>query len=368
MILGIATVVALAVGVFVPLRWGVWGFLGGAAMVFAVQAGLNTALGFAGTSIEESLLLFGGSWGAYLGWNVQITYRAFALPLLGLGAVLVWRQARAQMSTEAKQHSDPAKASYPKGGLVLVLLALVFSFPLIFWSVDIGVLEEFLALKMNEQGDTLAGYFGSLAFALAAFAVFLQSRELAAQREELQLTRKAMEKQSKATQQMAKTMAIQAQIFEDEQLARDQSRVKELLGSLEESINLKLQKLSQDARWKFDLDVPTIQGGVMRSSVSTAPLNDVGHGHMPSVVPYAIKRIIDFSDLLSGDTRKANLTGSPSDVSDYSDLLQDLEKILQLSDRLSAADQQYLRNCNFEEFSQELSLLMERLTQQEIAK
>ncbi|WP_299739237.1 hypothetical protein [uncultured Roseobacter sp.] len=89
------TVAAVILGVFLPLRWGVFGFLGAAALLFTLQAGIQTASGFEGTSIEESLLLFNGSWGAYLGFNAQITYRSFALPLVLMAASVIFRFARA---------------------------------------------------------------------------------------------------------------------------------------------------------------------------------------------------------------------------------------------------------------------------------
>ncbi|MEM8577565.1 MAG: hypothetical protein AAGF60_06905 [Pseudomonadota bacterium] len=87
-------VLALACGAVMPLRWGVFGFLGMAMLLFAVQTGINTATGFEGTPIAESLLLFNDDWAAYLGFNLQITYRAFAGPLLVLGGVLIFRLSR----------------------------------------------------------------------------------------------------------------------------------------------------------------------------------------------------------------------------------------------------------------------------------
>lgn len=95
LLLGISALALLA-GLFLPLHWGVWGFLGTAALLFALHAGINFASGFAGSSIEESLLLFNGSWLSYLGFNLQITYRAFALPLLALATPLIFRLAKAR--------------------------------------------------------------------------------------------------------------------------------------------------------------------------------------------------------------------------------------------------------------------------------
>ena len=94
LLLGISAL-ALIMGLFLPLRWGVTGFLVTSALLFTLQAGINFAGGFAGSSIEESLLLFNGSWVSYLGFNLQITYRAFALPLLALAVPFIFRLARA---------------------------------------------------------------------------------------------------------------------------------------------------------------------------------------------------------------------------------------------------------------------------------
>lgn len=91
----ISTLVSAALALFMPLRWGVWGFFAAVVLVFVLQAGINTAMGFEGTSWEESLLLFNGSIVSYIGFNLQITYRAFMLPLLVLSAILIWRHHRA---------------------------------------------------------------------------------------------------------------------------------------------------------------------------------------------------------------------------------------------------------------------------------
>ena len=94
-ILGIVTLAALVLGALMPLRWGVLGFIGAAVILFVSQVVINAAGGYAGSPLSESLLLFGGSWVSYIGFNAQITYRAFAVPMLVLGAVIIWRQRRA---------------------------------------------------------------------------------------------------------------------------------------------------------------------------------------------------------------------------------------------------------------------------------
>lgn len=95
-LLGIITLAALVMGGLMPLRWGAVGFVGAALLLFIVQVTANVLGGYAGSPLSESLLLFGGSWVSYVGFNAQITYRAFAVPLLALGAVIIWRQRRAK--------------------------------------------------------------------------------------------------------------------------------------------------------------------------------------------------------------------------------------------------------------------------------
>ncbi|WP_171125910.1 MULTISPECIES: hypothetical protein [unclassified Ruegeria] len=82
---------SLVLGLILPLRWGVFGFLGAVAVLFLTQFGVNTGGGFEGTTWEETLILFEGSLVSYIGFNLQITARAFALPLLVLAVVVVVR-------------------------------------------------------------------------------------------------------------------------------------------------------------------------------------------------------------------------------------------------------------------------------------
>ncbi|WP_299651547.1 hypothetical protein [uncultured Tateyamaria sp.] len=95
MLLILITVAAVILGSLLPLRRALLGFLAAVALLFLVQAAIHTAMGFEGTSLSETMLLFNNSWGAYLGYNVQITFRAFALPLLALATPLIFRMGRA---------------------------------------------------------------------------------------------------------------------------------------------------------------------------------------------------------------------------------------------------------------------------------
>nr|WP_319948579.1 hypothetical protein [uncultured Shimia sp.] len=117
-------------------------------------------------------------------------------------------------------------------------LATLIIFGIAIWAgfseycVESGCTNKFAVLsdsRPNEIGDTLAGFAGALAFVWIIVTVALQSKELAAQREELQLTRKEMEEQRKATQGMARSLAAQASVFEDEQRRRTEIRSSECL-------------------------------------------------------------------------------------------------------------------------------------------
>lgn len=90
----VIVVLALIAGFLLPLRFGVWGYLLVAFVLFALQVAINTASGFGGTPVSESLQLFNNSWTSYFGFNLQITYRAFALPLLALAVPLIFRLSR----------------------------------------------------------------------------------------------------------------------------------------------------------------------------------------------------------------------------------------------------------------------------------
>ena len=94
MFVAIITAVAILAGLFLPLRWGVFGFLGAALILYLGFFAMLALRGFEGLPLAESLLLFEGSTVAYLSFNLQVAYRAFALPLLALAVVFVVRQQR----------------------------------------------------------------------------------------------------------------------------------------------------------------------------------------------------------------------------------------------------------------------------------
>lgn len=81
----------------------------------------------------------------------------------------------------------------------------------------------------NVVGDTLAGVAGVLAFLWIIVTVLLQSKELAAQRQELKQARKEYAKMADAQDEQVQQMSVQAKIFKDEQRQRDEARADRVL-------------------------------------------------------------------------------------------------------------------------------------------
>lgn len=96
----------------------------------------------------------------------------------------------------------------------------------------------FSCLEPNELGDLLAGAFAPLAFLWLVATVWIQSRELKAQRKELALTRKEFEQNRKVAEETRREIAEQAEA------AR---RNAEFVGKQTELLDLQYQKQLQDA-------------------------------------------------------------------------------------------------------------------------
>ncbi|MGI9402766.1 MAG: hypothetical protein ACR2O0_16030 [Rhizobiaceae bacterium] len=131
------------------------------------------------------------------------------------------------------------------GGAFVVTAIWLFTAVLIvlFWSAqcpdlpaDSGWTKRYLDCRPpNEIGDFLAGIFATLAFIWLMVAVFLQSMELAAQREELSLTREELKEQRKVmratmaeSRKQAEFIGQQTEILRSEQTSREQSEADDL--------------------------------------------------------------------------------------------------------------------------------------------
>ena len=89
------------------------------------------------------------------------------------------------------------------------------------WLQSWPVVGRFASLTANELGDFLAGGFAPLAFVWLAGAVFIQSQELAAQRQELKLTRDTLKAQTKEIEETTRYIGMQTEILANEQEQRN---------------------------------------------------------------------------------------------------------------------------------------------------
>lgn len=193
----------------------------------------------------------------------------------------------------------------------------------------------------NEIGDTLAGIFGSLAFLAAAIAVVMQSRELAAQREELRLTRVEFSHQRKATEDMARAMAAQVTVYEDEQKQRNESRAQE---TFSEQLSLLKSEIEGVSKYLTlaENNQYLIKHRYQKSDPITGRTSSHEFGDL-NLDDYFEKRSMEFVDFVSKIPSLANKQGcwpNQQDASDHLDsLIHRIERIEKIFPELSLAQQ-----------------------------
>jgi hypothetical protein len=116
---------------------------------------------------------------------------------------------------------------------------------------NLSLFGAFSSLRLNEMGDFLAGVFGSLAFLAAAIAVFMQSAELSAQREELGLIRKEHAGQRRATEQMVDATRSQVDMLKNASRQRFEEQKKDELEQRLEALRLYLTSLRKVEAFGF---------------------------------------------------------------------------------------------------------------------
>jgi len=169
--------------------------------------------------------------------------------------VISWVKKRLSSVSSGLRSGKPLEVGRSITKLFLFIVAVMFFLPQRTddgWSIRI---VSFLLASPNEIGDTLAGIAGVLAFLWIIVTVWLQSQELAAQREELALTRREMKEQRVATQEMALAMSAQAIVLKDEMTQRMQFRTEEVVNSYIRSFISWVLDVAKDdelIQWLFD--------------------------------------------------------------------------------------------------------------------
>jgi hypothetical protein len=148
-----------------------------------------------------------------------------------------------------------------KTAFAIILICMV-----VMLLLSVSELESFIAdfrkLTLNEKGDTIGGFFGSLAFIAAVVAVIFQSQELRAQRTELELTRKEMIEQRKASQEMAVAMKTQSEILTREQEIREADIIWEIVHEKLQLLVYRIEAIpSESNKWFVCMTPPESVSG-----------------------------------------------------------------------------------------------------------
>jgi hypothetical protein len=146
-------------------------------------------------------------------------------------------------------------------GLTLAVIVLFFAMAL---SEDCVLLassalecrlkyEWFLDSSPNEIGDTLAGFSGTLAFIWLVVTVWLQSDELAEQREVLREQKEEFKLMVAAQNAQVVALQLQADISRDEMQRRDEAAEAQFIDERIDTVSMRFNsKFLMSSVWKFE--------------------------------------------------------------------------------------------------------------------
>lgn len=145
-----------------------------------------------------------------------------------------------------------------------------------------GFWDRYLGCRsVNELGDALAGAFAPVAFLWLAGAVFIQSKELEAQREELNETQEVMREQVEEMRASTALLRQQTEAMQKDQLRKDQELADQEFNA---EIEMTLQ-LIKDLRELYLLQYSlSDEGGELSiASLDHTMLFDVSSGRVPPI-------------------------------------------------------------------------------------
>jgi hypothetical protein len=211
----------------------------------------------------------------------------------------------------------------------------------------------------NEIGDTVAGIAGSLAFVWIVIAVFLQSRELGAQREELAMTRDELKGIKEAQQLQLGVLQSQADIFRDEQRQRTESRAEQYLNQLLVTL---MNNLVRASSIKWGVAVESRAGRLGEDTVER--VRDevaVRFAELPKSeedLKYLLHGFYDQMQFIRQKFEEGKLKARPA-IDEKPDYLTDnFRQIEELEEELSEGQSQRLTNINFDLGLSAIEILM----------
>lgn len=204
----------------------------------------------------------------------------------------------------------------------------------------------FMDAAPNEIGDTLAGFAGALAFIWVIVTVALQSTQLRYQRVELQATREEIKQQREATEDMARSLQLQAEIFEFEHRERQQSSAyAEATALVDEIVSVLKSREFCSMRWVFVREgrAPILLDLVDNAS-SFIELSD-----RAQILEEAARKIRRVHEKLIDQQKRGHLTRKHVSPDVLSRIFSNIEQISRIEGRTSPANVVALRSLRLED-------------------
>ncbi|NRP14042.1 hypothetical protein XMM379_000197 [Aliiroseovarius sp. xm-m-379] len=255
---------------------------------------------------------------------------------------------------------DPMKLglAWSKGfvALLFVLAFIPYSSGSAGWELKVWTL---IKSRPNEIGDTLAGIAGALAFLWIIVTVQLQSKELRAQRQELELARNEYAKMAEAQGKQVELMAQQAETYRTEQKQNQEKQTEQLLDQVLEILaNFYSEHSLLKWRSNYGKD-PDGMVFIMDHELSLFDEKLVrGEKTVDELLIHQTKHMHEISDQLRSLSSRGELSSEFPQRSDARAVLWQIQQALRLHDQLSEAQRARLDKVGLYETQSEIEELM----------
>lgn len=231
-----------------------------------------------------------------------------------------------------------------------------------------GFWDQYLGCRsVNELGDTLAGAFAPVAFLWLMGAVFIQSQELKAQREELDETQEVMRAQLQVSlQQVEETKAStelfkkQTEILEKEQRLREQKEADSDFDQRLSALIKSIRRENMRCRIQFKRKTPAEQTGVLLiSDVDQLPPLPTRQELTPDTIRSALtQHFYDMKHEIASRGETHHLTNWVN-IDGFRDIIAQLDAIIAMSDDLSVSYRTYYETFGFDQIQHGMNELLE---------
>lgn len=217
----------------------------------------------------------------------------------------------------------------------------------------------FQCRDINELGDALAGAFAPLAFLWLAGAVFIQSRELAAQRQELEETRVVMREQAAESRATKEYVGRQTEMLSAQETLRAAEQADEAFDETVRALGSDLG--TNSPRVRFLRSQPEADARFHEIVYNITPANGIdvqspgtSFSQMLSVVRAVERQLAGHADDKSARLTSANIAG-------IQQVRLRLAELAAIVPRLSEAHRVRASHLEIATLAQELSVLQSRI-------